>query len=145
MFVDKTVPRTIFTHVHNVVYQRIKICVCLYFLTDFDSLNKLIKHVLSKATVLLRKFLDPSHILNELNSNEHLNIDDTDKIRQCAAISERVDILLKMLQRKKKEAYFSFMVALRKERPDLFNLVIDIESCYTSGMGDKLNIPLITI
>ena len=137
MFVDKQMyPETFFTPVHNVVYHIINFFVCSYLLTGVDNLQ-LIKRVLNRATVLLDQFLDPSHILNELTSKEHLNIDDTKKIRKCAPISERVDKLLKILQRKEKEAYFSFMVALRKERPDLFPLVVDIECGYTLGMGDK--------
>ena len=119
------------------------ISVCLFVVAFFTDLKK-IKCILNKSTEILSQFLDPSHILNKLASKEHLKVDDKDRIRQYPAISDRVRKLLEMLQRKEKEAYFSFMVALRTERPDLFKVVIDIECHYTSGVGHTFGIPFIS-
>ena len=99
------------------------------FLADNNQKNT----VLTKSTVLLCKFLDPSNILRHLKAELALNNDDCQKIRQSEVTTERVEKLLETLTRKDRNAYFALMVALRKQRLDLFNKVVSIEWAVTSG------------
>ena len=100
------------------------------FFSDLDQ----IKDILDKATVLLCKFLDPSNIVITLKSKQHLKRINQQEISHLPEMQKRVETLLTILRRKEKEAYFAFMAALRKERPDLFAEVINMECTYTLGM-----------
>ena len=107
--------------------------MCVF--TDLDQ----IKDILNKATKLLCDFLDPYYIVIALKLKQHLKTTDQQEIRHCSVMPEKVDRLLTILQRKRKEAYFAFMVALRKERPDLFTEVIKIECTFTLGMENDIS------
>ena len=99
------------------------------FHTDLDQ----IKEIIYRATEVLCKYLDPSHILMKLKSSLILTDDDVYVIKSHPSMEEKVDELLSILKRKSEEAYFCLMEALRNLRPDLFKEIVDIERACITG------------
>ncbi|XP_072050317.1 uncharacterized protein [Amphiura filiformis] len=92
-----------------------------------------IKTILRKATEILCNFLDPSRVIDDMYEDHMLIQDDKHTIENKPAVREKVMTLLEMMQRKQAKAYFAFMSALRKERPDLFIEVFNLESDITKA------------
>ena len=103
---------------------------CVSFHTGLEQ----IKEIIYRATEVLYKYLDPSHILMKLKSSLILTDDDVHVIKSHPSMEEKVDELLTMLKRKSEEAYFCLMEALRNLRPDLFKEVVGIERACITGI-----------
>lgn len=103
--------------------------MCIFF-TDLEKMQQ----ILDEANVMLCKYLNPSGILLTLKANRALTPADVQRIDKKDTVSDKVEMLLDILHRKEKEAYFALMVALRKERQDLFNKVVEIEWAVKSGI-----------
>ena len=100
----------------------------------FDTGLDQIKEIIYRATELLCKFLDPSHILMKLKSNLVLTDDEEQAILSHPSMERKTSHLLKILKRKSEEAYFCLMEGLRNLRQDLFKEIVKIERACVTGI-----------
>ncbi|XP_072022873.1 uncharacterized protein [Amphiura filiformis] len=90
----------------------------------------LVGKILSEASGVLSKTLQPKDILRSLKAKSALTPDDVEIIENEATDTDKVDKLLETLRRKPISAYATFMKVLEEEREDLYEKVKEIEDKY---------------
>ena len=103
---------------------------------DLVALLDMIKEILTSSNNILAdkmKALDVKRIYSLMWAGSNLSRSDVEDIRHEVTTSEKVDKLVDILNRKPKEAYYSFLDALYAVRPDLYTAVRKIQEEKIKG------------
>ena len=127
---------------HTLDIQQTKKCVKipqnLYFVElqvaeDIHLALEVKINTLTAATADLCEHLDPKRVIRKLKSEFVIDKHEDEKLQSCTATDDRVEMLLNILKTKDNKSFDIFKEELKKERNDLYSILVDHEAKFVIG------------